>query len=230
MPFNLKLKYQDHLLWLMTSDIEQQHHHHLFNILYLFMISKFFPPFFRNISIHPEFPWLPACHAAAVPLRLPWPSTKPRPSVVPWTCRQGCSVGAARRGQANACKPKGAGNGWDGIFEGELPNSYVGWMKASKIEVEEMDWKKFEDVFFLWKIWEMNVETKNGTCLVKDVFFLERRGIKMDLSLSKQMISCLKMETEIKLWRGSDALSCFNLGQSNHHWGPFECIPSRNLT
>ena len=31
----------------------------------------------------------------------------------------------------------------------------------------------------------------------------------MDLSLSTQMISCLKMQTEIKLWRGSDAMSLF---------------------
>lgn len=129
MPFNLKLKYQDHLLWLMTSDIEQQHHHHLFNILYLFMISKFFPPFFRNISIHPEFPWLPACHAAAVPLRLPWPSTKPRPSAVPWTCRQGCSVGAARRGQAIACKPKGPVMvGWIFLKGNNQIHMWVGWM------------------------------------------------------------------------------------------------------
>ena len=47
---------------------------------------------------------------------------------------------------------------------------------------------------------------KRGTCLVEDVFFLEGR-IKMDMVLNDQLP--WKMETEIKLWRGSDAMPQF---------------------
>lgn len=125
---------------------------------------KIFPHFFRNIhiSIHPEFPWRPASHAAAVPLRLPWPSTRPRPSAVPWTGRQGCSVGAARRGQANACKPKGAGNGWVDFLKGNYQiHMWVGCMLLT-LKLSHgigRSLKRF-CLFFLEKYDSMNVETK----------------------------------------------------------------------
>lgn len=186
MPFNLKLKYQDHLLWLMTSDIEQQHHHHLFNILYLFMISKFFPPFF---SEHLDPSWvsltagMPCSSCATSP---PLAINEAKAFGGPLDLQAGLQRRSCSKGSSHRLQTKGAGNGWMDFFEGEQPNSYVGWMNASDIEVESWDWKVrrcfvcFSGKYDKW-MWKKN----NGTCLIKDVFFLERRGIEVDLSLSK---------------------------------------------
>ena len=117
MPFYLKSsKYQDHLLWLMKSHIEQQHHH-LFNIWFFFMIIKSSPIFSQHPHINPSWVSLTAgipCSSCATspPLAINEAKAFGGPlDLQAGLQRRSCSKGSSQRLQT-----KGAGNGWDGIF------------------------------------------------------------------------------------------------------------------